>query len=165
MPRPLLPIWLRRGLEAAIVAAIVAIASLAGDRLGSGPGPYTLPDGLAGALLLAPAVFAIGVVPAAYPIAMAPTRADALMGAAAGWLLAVDFTLLLSGGQISLEQANLILPTGALVGLMALLALVAGVVASQLAVPFGFGRRAGAVAALGSAIGAFVAVVLAGLAV
>jgi hypothetical protein len=48
---------------------------------------------------------------------------------------------------------------------MALLALVAGVVASQLAVPFGFGRRAGAVAALGSAIGAFVAVVLAGLAV
>jgi hypothetical protein len=163
MPRALIPTWLRRGFEAALVAAVVAIASLAGDRLGAGGGPYTLPDGLAGALLLAPAVFAIGVVPAAYPIAMAPTRADALLGAAAGWLLAVDFTLLFTGGQLALEGAGVTLPTGIVVGTLALLALIAGVIASQLAVPFGFGRRAGAVAALGSAIGALVALALAGL--
>jgi hypothetical protein len=163
MPRALIPTWLRRGFEAALVAAVVAIASLAGDRLGTGGGPYTLPAGLTGALLLAPAVFALGVLPAAYPIAMAPTRADALLGAAAGWLLAVDFTILLTGGQVTLERAGLTLPTGVVVGTMSLLGLLSGIVASQLAVPFGFGRRAGAVAALGSAIGAFIALALAGL--
>ena len=49
-------------LLAAIVAAIVAIASLAGDRLSAGGASYALPDGPVGGLVLAPAVLALGVL-------------------------------------------------------------------------------------------------------
>jgi hypothetical protein len=160
MPRPVLPPWLRRGLEAAVVAAIVAIVSLAGDRLGSGDVVTPLPDGPAGALLLAPAVVALGVLPAAYPIAMAATRSDALMGAIAGWLLAVDFTLLFSGGQISLDAAGIVIRTGLLVGILSLVAVIAGMVSSQLGASFGFGRRAGAIAAVAAAVAAGIALIV-----
>jgi len=74
-----MPPWLRRGLEAALVAAVVAIASLWGDRLSAGA-PYPFPGGPAGALQVAPAVLAIGVLTTAYPVAMAATRGDAVMG-------------------------------------------------------------------------------------
>lgn len=160
MPRPLLPSWLRRALEASIGAALLAVVTLAGDRMGTGGAPWPLPAGLPGALLLAPAVLALGVLPAAYPMAMAATRADALLGAVAGWLLAVDFTLLLTGGHVLLSALDQVVPTGVLVGGLSLLSLVAGVVASQLAIPLGFGRRAGGVAAVAAAIGALVALVL-----
>jgi hypothetical protein len=160
MPRPVLPPWLRRGLEAAVAAAVVAIISLAGDRLGSGDVVTALPEGPAGALLLAPAVVALGVLPAAYPIAMAATRSDALMGAMAGWLLAVDFTLLFSGGQISLDAAGLVIRTGLLVGILSLVAVIAGMVASQLGASFGFGRRAGALAAVAAAVAAGIALIV-----
>jgi hypothetical protein len=93
-------------------------------------------------------------------MAMAATRADALLGAVAGWLLAVDFTLLLTGGHVLLSALDQVVPTGVLVGALSLLSLVAGVVASQLAIPLGFGRRAGGVAAVAAAIGALVALVL-----
>ena len=160
MPRPMLPPWLRRGLEVAVAAGIVAIVSLAGDRLGSGDVVTPLPGGPTGVLLLAPAVLALGVLPAAYPIAMAATRTDALMGAAAGWLLAVDFTLLLTSGHISLDAGRIVVRTGLLVGVLSLVAVVAGMVASQVGASFGFGRRAGAIAAVGAAIAAAIALIV-----
>ncbi len=159
MPSPLVPSWLRRGLEAAIAAAVVAIVTLAGDRLGGGGVPTSLPDGPPGALLLAPAVLALGVLPVAYPIALAATRSDALMGAVAGWLLAVDFTLLLTGGQVALDDLGLVVRTGLLVGVLSLAAAIAGLVASQLGASFGFGRRAGGLAAAGAGVAAAAALI------
>src|SRR5829696_1968105 len=64
MPRPLFPPWLRRGFEAAVAAAIVAVASLAGDRLGPAGVAFPFPPGPTGALLLAPAVLGLGVLTA-----------------------------------------------------------------------------------------------------
>lgn len=159
MPRPLFPPWLRRALESALAAALVAIVALAGDRLASSTGvPMSLPSGLPGALLLAPPVLALGVLPAAYPVAMSATRADAVLGAVAGWLVAVDLTVLFAGGgQLSLDRVGAVIPTGLLVAVLALAALVAGLVASQLSGPLGFGRRAGGVAAVAAAVGALVA--------
>jgi hypothetical protein len=160
MPRPLIPPWLRRGLEAAVVAAIVAIAAFAGDRFGTSEGPVPLPSGPTGALLLAPAVFGIGVVTTAYPVAMAATRGDAILGVVAAWLVAVDLTILFVGGHLVLEGAGIQLPAGVLVGLVTLAPLAAGLAASQLGASLGFGRRAGALAAVGSAVGAVVGLML-----
>jgi hypothetical protein len=160
MPRPFVPPWLRRGLEAALVAAIVAIASFAGDRLNTSAGPLPLPAGPAGALLLAPAVFAIGVITAAYPVAMAATRGDAILGVIAAWLVAVDVTILFTGGHIVLDNAGVMLPVGVLVGLLALLSVAAGLAGSQVGASLGFGRRAGAIAAVASAIGAVLGLML-----
>ena len=49
MPRLALPTWLRRSVEAAVVAALVAIASLLGAELSTAAGPYPLPTGPAAA--------------------------------------------------------------------------------------------------------------------
>ncbi len=151
MPRLPLPAWLRRALEAATVAAIVSIGSLAGEQLTTGPGAYPLPAGPAGMLLLAPAVLALGVVTSAYPPAMAATRGDAALGSVAAFLVAADLTIILAGGRILLEPSETNLPGGLLVGLVALPAATVGVVAGQLLTPLGFGRRAGAIGAIVSA--------------
>jgi len=160
MPRPLVPPWLRRGLQAAFVAAVVAIASFVGDRLGARGGPFPLPAGPTGALLLAPSVVAIGVVTSAYPVAMAATRGDAILGVFAGWLVAVDLTIVFTGGHIALERAGIVLPTGVLVGLLTLPSVTAGLAGSQVGASLGFGRRAGAIAAVTSVIGAMLGLVL-----
>jgi hypothetical protein len=151
MRRYRLATWLRRGLEAAIVAAIVAIASLAGNRLSAGGGTYALPIGLAGGLTLAPAVLALGALATAYPIAMSPTRSDAVFGAVVGFLVAADLTIILSPTPIILPDDSQ-LPSGALVGLLAIAPAIVGIIASQVVTPLGFGRRAGAGAAIASAI-------------
>src|SRR2546423_121748 len=51
-----LPPWLRRGLEAGVIAALVGIVTLIGSTGGGAAGRVVLPQGLAGSLLLAPAV-------------------------------------------------------------------------------------------------------------
>lgn len=162
MPRPLMPPWLRRGLEAALVAAVVAIASLWGDRLSAGA-PYPFPGGPAGALQVAPAVLAIGVLTTAYPVAMAATRGDAVMGALAAFLVACDLTIVFIGGHVSLERMAVVLPTGAFIALLALGPAAAGLVGSQVGASLGFGRRAGAIAAVASAVGAGAVLVTIGL--
>lgn len=158
MPRPLLPPWLRRGLEAAIAAAIVAIASLAGDRIAAGGAVFPL-SGPTGALILAPAVFVLGVLTTAYPIAMAATRADAVLGAVAAFLVGADLAIVFTPSPVGLDRVGLTLPAGVLVGLLALAPAAVGLAASQIAAPLGFGRRAGAVAAVASAAAGVVVVV------
>jgi len=137
----LLAPWLRRAIEAAVVASVVAITTLLGDQL-TGPGRPALMTGPAGALRLAPGVLALGVVTVAYPVAMAATRSDALLGAISGFLLASDLTILFTGALFVVALASL----PALVGLLA----------SQVATPLGFGRRAGAGAAVTGALIALV---------
>jgi len=153
------PAWLRRSLEAAIVAALVALASLIGAGLTAGAEPFALPAGAAGALLLAPAVLALGVVTCAYPVAMAATREDAIFGAIAAFLVAADLTVVLAGGRIVLGPAQAGLGGGLLVAALALGPALAGLALSQLATPLGFGRRAGAIGAVTAAVVASVVLV------
>ena len=153
------PAWLRRSLEAAIVAALVALASLIGAGLTAGAEPFALPAGAAGSLLLAPAVLALGVVTCAYPVAMAATREDAIFGAIAAFLVAADLTVVLAGGRIVLGRSQAGLGGGLLVAALALGPALAGLALSQLATPLGFGRRAGAIGAVTAAVVASVVLV------
>ena len=160
MPRFRLEPWLRRGLEAAVVAAIVAIASLAGNRLSAGGGPYPLPAGLPGALVLAPAVLGLGVLTCAYPLAMAATRSDATFGAIAAFLIAADLTVIFAPDRIILARTDVQVPGGLFVALLAIGPAAVGLVGGQVVTPLGIGRRAGAVAAI---LAAVVAAVVLGL--
>jgi hypothetical protein len=161
MARSRFPGWLRRALEAALVAGLVAVVSLVGGRL-SASDVVVLPSGLAGALLLAPSVLALGVIPASWPMAMAATRSDALFGATAAFLIAADAAVLLAGGRLQVEGTALELPAGFLAVILAAAPAAAGITAGQLVNPLGFGRHAGAVGAVVSALAALIA--LAGLA-
>jgi hypothetical protein len=152
MPRLRLSPWLRRGLESAAVAAIVAIATLYGNRLSAGVDPYALPRGPLTALVLAPAVLALAVVPCAYPVAMAATRSDAIFGALAGYLIAADVTVVFAPQAILIGAAGQQIPGGLLVSLLALAPAFTGLLGGQLFTPLGFGRRAGATAALVAAV-------------
>jgi len=160
MPRLALAPWLRRGLEAAVVAAIVAIASLAGNRLSAGGGAYPLPAGPTGALVLAPAVLALGVLTCAYPLAMAATRSDASFGALAAFLIAADLTVIFAPDRIILGRTDIQVPGGLFVALLALGPALLGLLAGEVATPLGFGRRAGAVAAILAALVAVVVLAL-----
>ena len=159
MPRFALAPWLRRGLEAAVVAAIVAIASLAGNRLSAGGGAYPLPAGPTGALVLAPAVLALGVLTCAYPLAMAATRSDASFGALAAFLIAADLTVIFSPDRIVIGPTDVQVPGGLFVALLALGPALVGLAGGQIAT-LGFGRRAGAVAAILAALVAVVVLAL-----
>ena len=151
MPRQLVPPWLRRALEAAAVSGVVAIGALAGAGLASG-GPYVLPPGVQGALLLAPAVFALAVLPVAYPVAMAATRGDALLGALAALLIASDVTIVFAGGRVALTAGGPELGSGLLVSMLAVGPAIVGLLSAQVFTPLGFGRRAGAIVAVVAAI-------------
>jgi hypothetical protein len=159
MPRVRLAPWIRRAIEAAVAAALVAIGTLAGERMSAGGTVFPIPSGITGALVLAPPVLALGVITIAYPVAMAATRSDALMGAVAAYLIAADGTTILAASPFSLERADQQLGGGLLVALLALVPAVIGLVAGQLATPLGFGRRAGAAGAIVAAIAAVIGLV------
>jgi hypothetical protein len=163
MPRQLIPPWLRRALEAAIVSGIVAIGALAGAGLASG-GPYSLPPGAQGALLLAPAVFALAVLPVAYPVAMAATRGDAMLGALAALLIASDLTIVFAGGRVGLSAGGPELASGLLVAILAAGPGIVGLLSGQLLTSLGFGRSAGAIAAVVAALGSGAVLTAIGLA-
>jgi hypothetical protein len=150
------PHWLRRSIEAAAAAGLVAVVSLVGSRLSSGSDIVTLPRGPSGILLLAPSVLALGVIPAAWPTGVAATRMDALFGALAGFLIGADATVLLAGGRLHVEGTPLDLPAGFLAVILAALPFALGIAAGQLGSPVGFGRHAGARSAVVAAIVAVV---------
>jgi hypothetical protein len=163
MPRLDLPRWLRRSLEAALVAAVVAIASLVGAGLSAGGEPYALPAGPSGTLLLAPAVLALAVIATAYPVAMAATRGDALLGAIAAVLIAADLTVIFAGSRVVLERSGTTIGGGLLVAALAAIPALVGLAASQVGAAFGFGRRAGALCALAATIAAVLVLALVAL--
>jgi hypothetical protein len=150
------PAWLRRSFEAGLAAGAVAVVSLVGGKL-SGTEVVVLPHGVPGALLLAPSVLALGVIPAAYPVALAATRSDALLGAVAAFLIAADAAALLAAGRLQVEGTGLELPAGFLTVLLAAAPAAAGIAAGQLATPLGFGRHAGAWSAAVAAIASLAA--------
>lgn len=151
-----MPAWLRRALEAVVVAVAVSVVSLVGGQL-STPETVTLPVGAPGALLMAPAVLAMAVIPVAWPMAMAATRSDALLGALAAILVATDLTLVLASGLLEMAPLDRAFPAGFLAVLLAAGPALLGILAGQLVAPLGFGRHAGAWSA---AVGAGSAVVV-----
>jgi hypothetical protein len=162
MPRQLIPPWLRRALEAAVVSTVVAIGALAGAGLATG-GPYALPPGLSGALLLVPAVFALAVLPVAYPVAMAATRGDAILGAVAALLISADVTVVLAGGRVLVGRGGVELGSGLLVASLAAISGFVGLLSGGLLTPLGFGRRAGAITAVAATLSAAAVLVAVGV--
>jgi len=152
MGRLRLPAWLRRGLEAGVFAALLSLVTVV--VLGwehRSPGPVILPSGLGAGLVLALPVLSIGVLGVAYPVALAATKGDAILGAVAGWIVGAD---LLAVATAVMDQRLLLLGTGLTVslgvaaGLFAAPAALGGLLAAELFTPLGFGRRAGRVAAI-----------------
>ena len=154
MGRIRLPAWLRRGLEAGIFAALlslITVLTLAWE--GHGPGPIHLPEGVRASLVMALPVLSIGVLTVAYPVALAATRGDAILGAITGWIVGADLLALVTAimDQRLLLGSGIALPLGIAAGLFAAPAALAGLLAAELLTPLGFGRRAGRFSAVAAA--------------
>jgi hypothetical protein len=147
-----LPAWLRRGAEAGVFAALLSLLTVV--AIGwehQGPGPVILPAGLGAGFVLALPVLSVGVLAIAYPIAMAATRGDAILGAVTGWIVAADLLAVATAmvaQRILLPAAGVTVPLGVLAGLFAAPAALGGLLAAILLTTLGFGRRAGRVAAI-----------------
>ncbi len=159
--------WLRRGVEAGFVGALLSGGTLVAFRY-SRPDPrVALPHGLDGAMILVPALLALGVFAVSYPIFLAATRGDAILGGVAAFLVAADLLMavsLLSGASIWVAAFSRNLPLGTVAAGLAVPAGAVGLLVGQLTTPLGFGRSAGVRSAIFSgatglalaALGAFV---------
>ncbi len=143
-PRLLAP-WLRRGLEAGLVGGVLASATVMAFHF-SRPAPrIVLPEGIDGALIMLPAVLSLAVLVVGYPTFLAATRADALLGVAAAFLVAVDILLAVSifmDERIIFHPINRWLPLGFVGAIWALPVAAIGLVIGQTTSPLGFGRSA-----------------------
>ena len=127
----------------------MTVVTLAWDD--TGPGPIVLPSGLGASLILALPILSIGVFAVAYPVTMAATKGDAILGAVTAWIIAADLLAIvtaLMGQRLLLLGSGVTLPIGVVAGLLAAPAALAGLLAAELFTPLGFGRRAGRIAAL-----------------
>jgi len=132
----------------------------------SRPAPrLALPNGLDGALILTPAVVALGIFVISYPTFLAATREDAVLGVVAAFLVAADAFMLVSlvaRDQVLVHPLSRSLPLGVVAAGLALPVALGGMLAGQLTSRIGFGRSAGLRSALGGAALTLFAVVLAG---
>jgi hypothetical protein len=159
--------WLRRGLEAGFVGALLSGGTLVAFRY-SRPDPrLALPNGLDGAMILVPALLALGVFAVSYPIFLAATRGDAVLGSVAAFLVAADLLMAVSlaaSASIWVGLLSRSLPLGTVAAALAVPAGLVGLLVGQLTTPLGFGRSAGIRSAAGAgvaglalaALGAFV---------
>jgi hypothetical protein len=156
MGRLRLHAWLRRGLEAGVFGAflsLVTVVTMASE--GRGPGPLVLPDGLGAGLALALPVISIGVLAVAYPVALAATKGDAILGAIVGWIVGADLLAIVTAmmhERLLLVGVGVTVPFGVVAGVFAAPAALGGLLAAELLTPLGFGRRAGRVAAIAAAV-------------
>ena len=157
MPPIRLPAWLRRGLEAGLFAGLLSMLTVVTyhwDR-SAAVGVAPLPAGLAGTIVLALPVLAVGVFAVAYPVGLTATRLDAVLGAATGAIVAADLLTMITvaaGERVAILGGANVLPVGFLAAALAAPAAVGGIAASQLFSQHGFGRRAGRVGAIASVI-------------
>ncbi len=156
MGRLRLPAWLRRGLEAGVFAALLSLVSVV--VLGweaRGPGPLILPGGIGAGLALALPVLSIGVLAVAYPVALAATKGDAILGAIVGWIVGADLLAAVTAvmePRLLLIGVGVTVPFGVVAGVFAAPAALGGLLAAELLTPLGFGLRAGRVAAIVAAV-------------
>jgi hypothetical protein len=147
-----LPAWLRRGLEAGVFATLLSLVTVV--TLGwehQGPGPVILPSGPGAGLVLALPVLSLGVLAVAYPVAMAATKGDAILGAIAAWIVGANLLAIITiliGQRVLLVGAGVTVSFGIVAGLVAAPAALSGLLAAELLTPLGFGRRAGRYAAI-----------------
>jgi hypothetical protein len=156
MGRIRLPAWLRRGLEAGVFAtllSLVTVVTLSWEH--QGRGPVILPSGLGAGLVLALPVLSLGVLAVAYPVAMAATKGDAILGAIAAWIVGANLLAIITvlmGQRLLLVEAGITVPFGIVAGLIAAPAALSGLLAAELFTPLGFGRRAGRFAAIAATV-------------
>jgi hypothetical protein len=157
-----LPRWILLGVQAGVVAAMLACGTLLAFQLSRPEPRLVLPNGFDGAMILLPAVLALAVFAVCYPTFMAGTRADAVLGVAAAFLIAADALMLLS---IAVRESVLVhalgrsLPLGLISVALAMPAVLAGTLAGQLTSALGFGRSAGLRSALASAVVGLIVVI------
>ena len=157
MPAIRLPAWLRRGFEAGLFAGLLSLLTVIAYRWdrGAAVGVATLPVGLTGSIVLALPVLAVGVFAVAYPVGLAATRLDAILGAVTGAIVAADLLALITvaaGERVAILGGANVLPVGFLAAILATPVAVGGIAASQLFSPHGFGRRAGRIGAVAAII-------------
>lgn len=151
------PRWLRRGLEAGLFAGLLSLLTVIAYRWdrGAAVGVATLPVGLTGSIVFALPVLAVGVFAVVYPVGLAATRLDAILGAVTGAIVAADLLALITvaaGERVAILGGANVLPVGFLAAILATPAAVGGIAASQLFSPHGFGRRAGRIGAVAAVI-------------
>ena len=146
MRRRLFPLWLRRGLEAGALAALLACGTLLAFELGRPAPRLALPSGVDGSLIVISALLALGVLAVGVPVVVAATRSEAVLGAIAGFLVGADLLMLVSlifPQSVAVGSLGVSLPLGLLAAILAIPVALAGIVFGPLLEPLGFGRSAG----------------------
>jgi hypothetical protein len=149
------PRWIRLGFEAGAVGAGLSCASLLAFQLSRPEPRLVLPNGLDGAMILAPAVMALAVFSVCYPTFLAATRGDAVLGAVAAFIVAADALMLVSVGMresVLVHAIGRSLPLGLVAAGLAVPAAFAALLAGPVTSALGFGRAAGLRAALAGAL-------------
>lgn len=155
--RRLIPAWLRRGFAAGAVGGLLSGATLLAFHLSRPEPRVALPQGIDGALILVPALLALGVLAVSLPIVLAATRSEAVFGALVGFMVAADLLMavsFVSSQQIAVHVLSRSLPLGVVAAVLAIPAAVAGIAVGSLASEHGFGHSAGLRAVLAGGIGA-----------
>jgi hypothetical protein len=159
-----LPPWLRRGLEAGVVAALLALGTLVAFQLSRSEPRVALPNGLETSAILTPAVVALGILAVCYPTFLAATRREALLGVAAALFVAADAVFLVSlaaRDAVVVHPLGRSLPLGLVAIGLAVPVAVAATAIGQFTSPLGFGRSTGLRSALGGAALGLIAVLVA----
>ncbi len=105
-----------------------------------------VPKGIDGALILLPAVLALAAFSIAYPIFLAATRTDAILGAIAAFLVSADLLMAVSlivGDDTVIHSVERSVPLGVVAAAWALPVAAIALVFGQISTPLGFGRAAG----------------------
>jgi hypothetical protein len=155
--RRLIPVWLRRGIEAGAVGALLSGGTLLAFHL-SRPAPrVALPQGIDGSLILVPALLALGVLSVGWPIFLAATRTEAFLGALAGFLVAADLLMAISfvsRDSIAVHWLSRSMPLGVVAATLAIPVAAVAIALGQLASQHGFGHTAGLRAVLAGGVAA-----------
>jgi hypothetical protein len=155
MGRRLLAPWLRRGLQAGVIGGLLSSGTILAFHFGR-PDPHlALPNGIDGALILLPAVIALGVFAVSGPVFIAATRGEAFLGAMAAFLVAADLLMGISvvvGESVYVHSLSRSMPLGTVAAALAVPVGIVGLAVGQITAPLGFGRSAGIRTAVTSAI-------------
>jgi hypothetical protein len=161
--RPVLPPWLRRGVEAGVVGAILSVGTLVAFQL-SRPAPrLVLPHGFDTSMILAPAVVALGILIVAYPTFLAATREEAILGIVVAFLVAADAFMAVSflfGDDVYVHPLARSLPLGVVAAAAAVPVALVGTLAGQMTAPLGFGHSTGMRSAMAGAVVGLIAVIV-----
>jgi hypothetical protein len=156
--RRLIPAWLRRGFQAGAIAALLSGGTLLAYHLSRPTPRVALPQGIDGALILVPALLALGVLAVSLPIFMAATRSEAIFGALVGFMVAADLLMAVSFVSRELIEVHFLtrsLPLGVVAAVLSVPVALVGLAASQFVSEHGFGHTAGLRGVIGAAVAAF----------